>query len=162
MHPKLSSSNPNPNSLHHILASRFLKSLSKISLHKPSSSAAIIRRSRRIKLAAYASMASAIGPKRAWSRAMLRKLRSRAKRRVSFQPKGTFVDKGNKGHEPRRANDLRRLVAGVPSRADELRRLVPGGEAMGFCSLLEEAADYIRCLSTQVQVMENVVESLSL
>ncbi|XP_077251817.1 transcription factor IBH1-like [Tasmannia lanceolata] len=146
MHSILSSSKLT--SLKPILASRFIKSLSKINHHKPSSSyAAILSRSRRIKVAAEASMASAAGSKRAWSRAILRKLRARASGRVLGPPK-VVLGKRKRGQEP--------------SRADELRRLVPGGEAMDFCSLLDEAADYIRCLSTQVQVMENVVDSLSL
>lgn len=40
---------------------------------------------------------------------------------------------------------------------DELRNLVPGGETMDFCSLLDETAHYIKCLTTQVQVMRSIV-----
>lgn len=41
---------------------------------------------------------------------------------------------------------------------NELRKLVPGGESMDLCPLLEEVAHYIKCLSTQVQVMRCIAD----
>jgi len=51
--------------------------------------------------------------------------------------------------------------AGEPARADALRRLVPGGSEMEYCSLLDETADYLRCLRAQVQLMQNLVDLFS-
>lgn len=45
--------------------------------------------------------------------------------------------------------------------ASKLRKLVPGGEAMDLCSLLDEAAHYIKCLNTQVQVMRRIANFYS-
>ncbi|KAF8388516.1 hypothetical protein HHK36_027191 [Tetracentron sinense] len=86
-------------------------------------------------------MASAVGPKRAWSRAMLFKLRRGAKhralaRKIRAGAKRKREVSNKEGFELKRANDLRRTV--------------PGGEAMDFCSLLEETAHYIKCLTNQV------------
>ncbi|CAL5014378.1 unnamed protein product [Urochloa decumbens] len=50
---------------------------------------------------------------------------------------------------------------GEPARADALRRLVPGGSEMEYCSLLDETADYLRCLRAQVQLMQNLVDLFS-
>lgn len=43
-------------------------------------------------------------------------------------------------------------------KTEELRRLVPGGEAMDLYGLLDETAHYMKCLSTQVQVLRNIVD----
>lgn len=45
---------------------------------------------------------------------------------------------------------------------DELRDLVPGGETMDLNILLGETAHYIKCLTTQVQVMRNIVDFYSI
>lgn len=45
--------------------------------------------------------------------------------------------------------------------ASKLRKLVPGGEAMDLCNLLDEAAHYIKCLNTQVQVMRCIADFYS-
>lgn len=45
--------------------------------------------------------------------------------------------------------------------ANDLRKLVPGGEAMDLCRLLDEAAHYIKCLNTQVQVMRCIADFCS-
>eukprot|EP00262_Sarcandra_glabra_P019859 TRINITY_DN770_c0_g2_i2.p1 TRINITY_DN770_c0_g2~~TRINITY_DN770_c0_g2_i2.p1 ORF type:complete len:159 (-),score=10.03 TRINITY_DN770_c0_g2_i2:163-639(-) len=149
----------NPNSIKPIFASNFLRALARINLHKPNSSypsfRTILQRSRKIKLAAEASMASAVGSKKAWSRAVLQKLRSRrARTNAPIKPK-VFISKMSKKKEAICATPRE------PSRANDLRRLVPGGEAMDFCSLLEEAADYILCLTTKVKVMQGIADSLS-
>ncbi|CAL9095944.1 unnamed protein product [Musa textilis] len=72
----------NPNTdLHgskNMMASHFLRALFRIQQTSTSSSS-FAGRSRRIRRAAYASMAYSAGARRAWSRALLRKLRSRAR-----------------------------------------------------------------------------------
>ncbi|XP_059448266.1 transcription factor IBH1 [Corylus avellana] len=143
-------------------ARRFISILLKMrKTRSPCSSSSIEdvrKRSQRIKIAAYSSMAHAVGPRRAWSRAVLFKLRSRARhqsmmKRRSFglQKKRVVVVKNN--------NDI--IPSGQLSQADRLRQLVPGGKAMDMCSLLEETADYISCLATQVKVMQTIADHFS-
>lgn len=50
---------------------------------------------------------------------------------------------------------------GFVEEADELRQLVPGGETMNLCNLLDETAHYIKCLTTQVQVMKKIADFYS-
>ncbi|KAL3328221.1 hypothetical protein AABB24_035717 [Solanum stoloniferum] len=114
-------------------AYRFLHSLRKLNQQANTNS-------RRVKHAAYASMASAVGSKRAWSRAVLSKIRNRSLNRNLLKKK-------------RRSSE--------ESRFGELRKLVPGGEVMNFYNLLDETADYINCLTSQVQVMKNILNLLS-
>ncbi|XP_058093550.1 transcription factor IBH1 [Magnolia sinica] len=146
---------PERQSLKTMFAFRFLGALARINQRRSSSSAAttIIKRSRRIKLAADASMASTVGTKRDWSRAVLRKLRNRSRPRTI--PIRTKVSMAK-----------RKRAFGGPqpelSQADKLRYLLPGGKAMDFCSLLDETASYIKCLTTQVQVMQKIADSLGL
>ncbi|XAR60892.1 hypothetical protein NMG60_11034432 [Bertholletia excelsa] len=116
---------------------------------RSTSSREVFRRYRTIKMAADESMASAVGTRRAWSRAMLWKLRSEAKRRRRSKSRIRCFS-GRKGI----------AVAGQAKTAD-LRRLVPGGQAMDLCSLLDETAHYIGCLTTQVHVMRNIVHFCS-
>ncbi|XP_050213186.1 transcription factor IBH1 [Mercurialis annua] len=117
-----------------------------------SSNQRIRRTSRRIKISAYLSMARAVGSKRFWSRALLLKLRNRTGRisrnkwLVSKKKKKVIIK--NKG--------LRET-----SKVDKLRKLVPGGESMDFCRLLEETAHYMKCLVTQVTVMQSIVDHIS-
>ncbi|CAL9103443.1 unnamed protein product [Musa acuminata var. zebrina] len=136
--------NPNRN-LHGsktMMASHFLRALFRIQQTSTSSSSA--GRSRRIRRAAYASMAYSAGTRRAWSRALLRKLRSRARLR--------FPRRLSRAATPQR-RDM--------DQAQVLRKLVPGGPSMDDCKLLEETADYIRCLTTQVRLMQTVMDSIS-
>jgi hypothetical protein len=112
------------------------------------------KRSQRIKIAACYAMAHAVGPRRAWSRAVLFKLRSRARhqsmiRRRSFRLQKKRVVKNDN------------IPSGEVSQADKLRQLVPGGKAMDVCSLLEETAHYISCLATQVKVMQTIADRFS-
>lgn len=79
-------------------------------------------------------MAIAAGPRRAWSRALLRRPYGRRLRR--------------------RRNGRVRI-----SRVEKLRRLVPGGEGLDFCRLLEETASYMQCLKHQVNLMQRLVDS---
>ncbi|MBA0817336.1 hypothetical protein Gohar_028239 [Gossypium harknessii] len=55
-------------------------------------------------------------------------------------------------------NENKTAKGGLDMQTDELRELVPGGEAMDVCNLLDETAHYIKCLTTQVQVMRKIVD----
>lgn len=103
-----------------------------------------------VKTAAYASMASAVGSKRAWSRALLSKIRNNRRnykiRRESSSSSSSVVVK------------VKKPIIQNPSKAEELEKLVPGGETMDFCSLLDETAHYIKCLTSQVQIMRSIVQ----
>ncbi|CAD5186740.1 unnamed protein product [Musa acuminata subsp. malaccensis] len=140
--------NPNPDTPRFgpsklMVAFRFLRALTLVHRTAPNSSNAA--RSRRIQRAAFASMAYSAGPRRAWSRALLCRLHFHRARRLCA------------GRS--RAAGVSRRPSTTRSPADELRRLVPGGTGMDYCSLLEETADYIRCLNEQVKLMQSVVDS---
>ncbi|MQL78666.1 hypothetical protein Taro_011097 [Colocasia esculenta] len=137
-------------------ASRFLRALARIQWGRGARHASPSRRStvmcgRRIRRAAYASMALAAGPRRVWSRAVLRSLRrppgatTLANRRLQT----TFC----------RKIKPRKHIGG--NQEDALRQLVPGGGRMDFCSLLEETGNYIQCLRAQVLLMKRVADSMS-
>ncbi|XP_004298033.1 PREDICTED: uncharacterized protein LOC101303608 [Fragaria vesca subsp. vesca] len=99
-------------------------------------------------MAAYFSMARAVGPRKRWSRALLFKLRNR----VSY-PK---LVKKKKRVSVRSNKQVSRSESSVHiDRGDKLRKLVPGGKSMDFCSLLEETAHYITCLNTQLSALSN-------
>ncbi|XP_062227001.1 transcription factor IBH1-like [Phragmites australis] len=153
-----------------MLAFHFLRALSRISSATP-----VACRTRTIRRAAYFSMARAASPRRSWSRALLRQVRVRRavrsrravlmrRRVVSAAPApplgvrsisaGQITSAPLAGAPPPRQ-------AGEPARADALRRLVPGGGEMEYCSLLEETADYVRCLRAQVQLMQGLVDLFS-
>lgn len=148
--------NPAPTpSLRTKISRRFLESLVKIRASREQPTGGNIqRRARRIKIAAYSSMACAAGSRRAWSRALLAKLRSRAKRRHHSQHQRCL------GLKRKRAGS-RNMAPYKVSRADELRRLVPGGKAMDLCNLLEETSHFIQCLAAQVKVMQTIVDRCS-
>ncbi|KAL3653251.1 hypothetical protein CASFOL_002932 [Castilleja foliolosa] len=103
-----------------------------------------------VRAAACASMASAVGPRRAWSRAVLNNIRNRR-----FTRKRSFGIKNNNNNPKPKQQDL------GYGEEDELRRLVPGGKEMDFCRLLSESAHYIECLRDQVQVMTNMLHHYS-
>ncbi|CAL9152799.1 unnamed protein product, partial [Musa hybrid cultivar] len=130
MEPKSYSGDCNPNRNLHpskpLMAAHFLRCLSRI--QQTASNTSVASRSRRIRRAAYASMAYSAGHRRAWSRALLRKLRCRRARPVIL---------------PRRPRIARPQVVIEIDRAEVLRKLVPGGTGMDYCRLLEETADYI-------------------
>ncbi|RCV15009.1 hypothetical protein SETIT_3G025000v2 [Setaria italica] len=164
-----------------MLAFHFLRALARIHSATP-----VPRRTRNIRRAAYSSMARAANPRRAWTQALLRQvrvcraMRSRRavllRRRVSGAPPAaspapplgaarSTVSAAAGGTSaaaaalPRGGPPPRQ--AGEPARADALRRLVPGGSEMEYCSLLDETADYLRCLRAQVQLMQNLVDLFS-
>ncbi|XP_047956655.1 transcription factor IBH1-like [Salvia hispanica] len=131
--------NPN-NPLKKRLTSRFLKAMEKIKYNMSPSPVSLEekrRRHRAVRGAAYASMASAVGPRRAWSRALLRKMKGRKRA----------------GRNPRNVDTRFGL--------NQLCDVVPGGEAMDSRSLLNETAHYIKCLVAQVQIMREILQSSS-
>lgn len=116
-------------------------------------------RSQRIKTAAYSSMAHAVGPRRAWARALLFKLQRRAKRhRVLMNMKRKSRSSLVLKKKQKRVTSCNEVV---PNQTDKLRGLVPGGKAMDICGLFEETAHYIKCLATQVKVMQDIADQLS-
>ncbi|KAM5562931.1 transcription factor IBH1-like [Rosa sericea] len=156
---------PNPNSLKSSFTKGLLGALSRINKHRqqPRSSREIRKRHRLIKAAAYGSMASSVGNRRAWSRALLWKIRNQTRRgyaarrnigsstrQLSMKKRICDLQKGN--------NSKNRVEVGGSGQVDKLRRLVPGGQVMDTCSLLEETAHYMKCLATQVKVMTRIVE----
>lgn len=173
--PAPASGSPSPSK--RMLAFHFLRALARIHSTSP-----VPRRSRTIRRAAYSSMARAANPRRAWTQALLRQVRVRRamrsrravllRRRVSAAPPApplgasrsivsaagdtatAAMALASRGGPPPRQ-------AGEPARADALRRLVPGGSEMEYCSLLDETADYLRCLRAQVQLMQNLVDLFS-
>lgn len=151
--PKMKTTSKNPNNpLRKKLAARFLNALNHLTKNiPPSPSPSLAEKSRRhhaIRAAAYASMASAVGPRKAWSRALLKKIRNHkvmmihGKRRRRRNPR--INGEGTRfGHEG----------------LNDLSEVVPGGEAMDSCKLLNETGHYIKCLRAQVQIMRQILES---
>uniref|UniRef100_A0A803MFV2 IBH1-like N-terminal domain-containing protein n=1 Tax=Chenopodium quinoa TaxID=63459 RepID=A0A803MFV2_CHEQI len=142
----------NLKSLRTRFALRFLKALKKINrqekIHNNNGSACNVvmmnhHKFHKIKVAADASMAAAVGPKRAWSRAVLSRIRLSWWRRRGLLRRDNIVARKQR----------RGAVRGVMTQqgqTQELRRLVPGGEQMDMQKLLDETAHYIKCLTTQV------------
>ncbi|CAA7404775.1 unnamed protein product [Spirodela intermedia] len=146
MHREISPGNPNPNPNPNSPMPGFcyfLHALARIQQDvAPQRSPG--KKGRRIRRAAYASMAVAAAPRRmAWSRALLRRLRRR-----SASPR-------------RKTITVTRKKTRTERQEDELRRLVPGGRRMDLCSLLEETGDYLQCLAAQVSLMQWVARSIS-
>ncbi|XP_030496016.2 transcription factor IBH1-like [Cannabis sativa] len=170
MNSQINSPNPNPNSLKNRFAKGFIRALMRIhkspSNNNNNSPREISKRRRRIKTAANAAMASAVGSRKVlWSQAVLRKIRnnrpgshggSRSSRRVIFKRsiinQKSFVKKKREEEE---------IVGFGEDDEKKLRKVVPGGAAMDICSLLDETAHYIRCLTTQVKVMKTITEIYS-
>ncbi|XP_062081117.1 transcription factor IBH1-like [Humulus lupulus] len=135
-----------------------------------SSPAEISKRYLKVKSAADASMAAAVGPRRAWSRAMLRKIIAKNRgspdqliRRRSRSCKKIRRRRSNvKSIMKKRYKNNETDIDNKESfEAMELRKIVPGGEAMDLSNLLEETAHYVKCLATQVKMMEKIVHLYS-
>lgn len=148
-----------PNSIKTRFAIKFLQAMKKLNRSRPPSPsiAEKYKRYRALRAAACASMASAVGPKRAWSRAVLRKIKKRALQHSHLKTKGR-TRRFTRRKKVRRGNPRENLGFG---QEEALRGLVPGGQGMGFCSLLGETAHYIKCLKAQVQVMTNILDHYS-
>lgn len=105
------------------------------------------------------SMASAVGSRRAWSRAILfRKLRNQGRNStVQIRRMSNIL-----GMRKRNLCGKKYSMEEVGvCQAEQLRKLVPGGEEMDMCNLLGETAHYIECLTTQVNVMRRIAEIFS-
>lgn len=128
----------------------FLRALARINKLRARKSTpsprATARGGRRIARAAYAAMALAAGPRKAWSRAILLGLRRNSITKP-FPVKKKIL-------KPRRK------LRDVGSRAEELRRLLPGAGRMEFGSLLDETVNYIHHLTAQVGLMQKIADSL--
>ncbi|XP_071691801.1 transcription factor IBH1-like [Rutidosis leptorrhynchoides] len=160
---------PNPTHLKNEFAHRFIRSLNNINSIKRSSNAnKISLRSRRVAIAAYTTMASIVGSKRAWSCAVLRKIRNRSRNKGLLVRKKIKLDHkfGINFHHHAKVHLKKRNR--IPKREDfdifknsgqelKLRKLVPGGETMNSWCLMGETADYIKCLAAQVEVMKTLV-----
>ena len=154
-------------------AHRFLQSLIKIkrthhhdmnvSSSSSSSSSSdvdqILKRSRRIKLAAYSSMAHAIGPRKAWARALLFKLRNRKKPISLVVRKRSSL--GLKKKKRVVNSTYKPEIVVIKEKTERLREVVPGGKDMDVSSLFEETAHFIKCLTFQVQIMKDIADQLS-
>ncbi|KAL2239653.1 transcription factor IBH1-like [Sesamum indicum] len=141
----------NPTSIKNRFSLRFLRAINKlnnniISTPPPLNPADRRKRYHAIRAAAYASMALAVGPNKAWSRAVLRKIRNRTKEMIKPRTR-----RGAVGGSINPRNEL-----GL-GQENELRERVPGGEAMDFRRLLNETGHYIQCLRAQVQVMRKIL-----
>lgn len=143
-HNKMNNTNnilpSNPNAIKTRFAIKFLQAMKR--LRNKSNGAGARDRYRAVRAAARTSMASAVGPGRAWSRAVLRK-----RRNVRLIQKQRRFGVRNPNYRGRQEEDLRGVV--------------PGGEEMEFCSLLSETAHYIICLQAQVQVMTHILHTSS-
>lgn len=152
MDTKSSFGNPNPSFAtprpsKPMVALSFLRALSLVRRAGPAASPS--SRARGIRRAAYACMAYSAGPRRAWSRALLRQLLRRRRRPCRGLRRPIAVCR------------RRRPVGGGDRLEVALRQLVPGGGGMEYCRLLEEAADYVKCLAMQVRLMQSIVDSAS-
>ncbi|KDP45245.1 hypothetical protein JCGZ_15110 [Jatropha curcas] len=149
----------NPNSIKSRFTRVFLKSLCKINKQRsfvPYCPKEIYQRSNRVKIAADKSLAFAVGSRKAWSRALLFKIRNRRRQwRHRTNLLRRIKERKDKSCLSSDVND-----AGFDL-VRKLRKLVPGGEAMELSKLLEEAAHYVKCLKTQVQVMRSIADICS-
>ncbi|KAI3760302.1 hypothetical protein L1987_50695 [Smallanthus sonchifolius] len=168
MSPPQQPSSTNPNSLKIRLTHRFLHNLNNLNKKRSNlDNTQIHQRYNRVKLAAYASMAHVVGSRRAWSRAILWKIRNRKvstrHKRVDHKPTNHHHARSIKRRTTNHSNPKREYVDpnGNSGQEVKLRKLVPGVETMDACGLLDETADYIKCLATQVEVMRNLVDLFS-
>lgn len=141
-----------------VFALHFLQSLSNLKTQNPFSCPDKTNdRVKKIKLAAYVSMARAAGgTSRLWSRALLRraaKKNNKIERFPRMKKKVTW--------QRRRRSNRSAPVVEEEEAAERLRNLVPGGGGMETSKLMEETAHYIKCLSMQVKVMQCIVDGLS-
>nr|GEU55816.1 hypothetical protein [Tanacetum cinerariifolium] len=175
MSPTHQPTSTNPSSLKIQLAYRFLHNLNNLNTKRSNldDNTQIHQRSHRVKIAAYASMAFVTGSRRAWSRSILRKIRNRGvlariKKRVDHRASRVRVHhhlhaRSTKRRNSSCSNPNREYInpSGTAGLEVKLRKLVPGAAMMDACSLLDETADYIKCLATQVEVMRTLVDHYS-
>ncbi|GLU08047.1 hypothetical protein SLE2022_249760 [Rubroshorea leprosula] len=149
--------NPSSSSVKSRFTRRFLRALIKINRQKPSSSSSreIFLRYRRIRIAADKAMACVIGSRRAWSRAVLRRIKNQKGKRLADSLRRSNGIHGMKKMVAKEEDEI------SYEQENELRKLVPGVGAMDLCSMLDETAHYVMCLATQVQVMRKIVDFYS-
>ncbi|KVI03785.1 transcription factor IBH1-like [Cynara cardunculus var. scolymus] len=174
MSPSQQPSSHNPTCLiKNRFAHRFVRALNNLNIknRSPHDENQIYRRSHRVKIAAYAAMASVVGSKRAWSRAVLWKVRNRSRNQgllVSSRRKRVDCKSKTSNDHHAKVSVVRRRNPN-PKREDldpfrysgqelKLRKLVPGAATMDSCCLMDETADYIKCLAAQVEVMKTLVD----
>ncbi|CAI9288290.1 unnamed protein product [Lactuca saligna] len=164
----------NPIYLKNQFARRFVRALNNLKNQKGSAHDNQMHRiSGRVKIAAYTAMASVVGSRRAWSRAVLSKIknrprnlellrsnRKRAEHRIMTNlPHRHHAKVSIKRRNP---NPIRDEVSFNPFKCSgqesKLRKLVPGAGSMDSWCLVDETADYIKCLAAQVQVMQTLVD----
>ncbi|KAG8388861.1 hypothetical protein BUALT_Bualt02G0169000 [Buddleja alternifolia] len=150
----------NPNPIKTRFAIKFLQAMKKLNKNNKAPSPSMANKYKRyryhiIRGAAYSSMASAVGPRRAWSRAILSKIGNRGLHRYLMKRSRT-----RRRHAHFRKIRIRVVRSGNPrllgfdeEQEKDLREIVPGGEEMGFCRLLNETAHYIKCLRAQKRGM---------
>lgn len=153
----------NPTHFKNQFAIRFVRALNNINATKSSphnDHKNMFLRSRRVKIAAYTAMASVVGSKRAWSRALLWKIRNRSRNRGLLLRNKKRADHAKVSSKRRNPNPKRQDVNAFRYSGQELklRKIVPGSETMDSCSLMTETADYIKCLVAQVEVMKSLVD----
>ncbi|KAI7738407.1 hypothetical protein M8C21_021537 [Ambrosia artemisiifolia] len=145
-------------------AHRFVRALNNLNHTKTSSHGhnQISRRTSRVKIAAYTAMASVVGSRRAWSRAVLWKIRKRSRiRSLLLRMNRKRVDhKIFNCHHHSKVMSLKRRNPNPKrqyyfnpfrnsSQESKLRKLVPGAQTMDSWCLMGETADYIKCLAAQ-------------
>ncbi|KAK9057470.1 hypothetical protein SSX86_022305 [Deinandra increscens subsp. villosa] len=148
----------NPAYLKNQFAHRFIRALNNLHHTKtpPHHNYKMYNRSTRVKIAANTAMASVVGSRRAWSRAVLwkiRKLRSRKRVNCHHQEKVSL-----KRRNPKPKTEDFNNPFGDSSQESKLRELVPGGETLDAVCLMGETANYIKCLVAQVEVMKTLVD----
>ncbi|KAL1545064.1 transcription factor [Salvia divinorum] len=140
---------PNSSAIKTRFAVKFIQAMKRLSKRRGMGDR--YKRYRATRAAACVSMASAVGPEWAWSRAVLRKIkRRRLLRQFRVSRKRRLIE--------RTTNPRQNLGFG---QEEDLRGLVPGGKGMDYCSLLSETAHYITCLQAQVQVMADILHRSS-
>lgn len=168
MSPSQQPKSTNPANLKNRFAHRFVRALNNLNHTKTSShdhNNHIYTRSNHVKIAAYASMASVVGSRRAWSRAILLKIRNRSRNKRFYHKvinnchhhaKMCLKRRKKVNTNPKRLDDFNPFRN--PGQESKLRKLVPGSETMDSWCLMGETADYIKCLVAQVEVMKTLVD----
>ncbi|KAI3682570.1 hypothetical protein L1987_82635 [Smallanthus sonchifolius] len=157
MSPSQQPTSTNPSSLKNQFAHRFIRALKTLNHTKTGAAHdhnQMYRRSIRVKIASYTAMASVVGSRRAWSRAVLWKIIKRSRNQ------GLLLRKRKR----RNPNPKREDFNPFRNSGQELklRKLVPGAETMDSWCLMGETADYIKCLVAQVEVMKTLVDLYSI
>ncbi|KAL3531040.1 hypothetical protein ACH5RR_010362 [Cinchona calisaya] len=142
---------PNPRSTRTRFAYRFLRAMKKLNKQRtpPTSIRETYKRYHMVKVAAYESMALAVGSKRAWSRALLWKIKNRGLK-CSFLKRSKTRVLRERNTNILKENPSRKGTFGFQEEANELRKLVPGGEGMDLLTLYDETGHYIKCLTSQI------------